>query len=301
MINDPSRLVQFYFHPDNPSSLNAFTSTNFEMINGINNLSITKSVSIEQQNLLGYGNLFPIPNGPSEFNVSFDRSFICKDPLLFLTGKNSLINSYLRQDSDVFWFNNLYLTNYSAGFSVGELPVINTKFVSYDSRNASIIPSLNLFSRVATTESIPPVEYSEIPTLGSIRLTGTCAKGLLETDNIFSFDYSLDIKRLPYFSIGGEYLATVSVETLLPIIINFSINSKISSYCHRKNWPQYCDDSSYKDSNAGKYYDFDILVSGSTLSTYYPIRCAKLISTEMQNSSTSPPEIKRNFIGYYGV
>jgi hypothetical protein len=299
-MNDPS-LVQFYFHPNNPSNINPFTSRNFEMLNGINNLSISKSVSVEQQNLLGYGNVFPIPNAPCEFSVSFDRSFICRDPLLFLTGTSPLINSYLKQDDRIICFNYLFLTNYSAGFSVGELPVINTKFVSYDERNADSIPSLNLFSLQRITQSIPAVPDSQVPNLGSIKITGTCASELLANNNIFSFDYSLDIKRQPYFGIGKR--GAISVETIFPINISFSINSKIASYSNLKTWPGYLDTSYFGSANPndGKYYDFDIVVSGSTLDVSYPVRCAKLISTEIQNSSTSTAEIKRNFIGYYGV
>lgn len=294
-MNDPS-LNQFYFHPSNPITVDQNTSRNFELLNGVNNFSVSKSISIEQQNLLGSSNMFSIPNAACELTVSFDRSYLCKDPLFFLTGSDPLRHSFIKYNLDVLWFNNLYLTSYSAGFSVGELPIINTKFITYESNIANSSLNSSLFNTNYFTYN-PVILDSEIPTLGSISITGTCRDKLLLYNNIFSFDYSLDIKRQPYYSIGSRN--PQNVKFIPPIVINFSVNSKISSYRDDQNfWPRYIEgDISLKDN----YYDFDIMVTGTNVGMTYPIKCAKFISSEIQSSSTTTAEVKRNFIGYYGI
>ena len=305
--------IQFYYHPDNANQILPTTSRTMHLLNGINNFSISKSLSIEQQNLLGVGNLFPVPNSALETSISFDRSFICKDPLLFLTGKNPLYNSYIRYDEKVVYLQHLYLTNYSAGFSVGELPIINTKFSTFldNTANLTAEPRTNYpFFATDFSEYSPPISNFEIPTLGSISIIGNCSEELLYCNNIFSFDYSLEIKRQNFYSVGSR---NPTVHTIYPIIINFSISSKFVCYNDFGTWPTYLRDLKspsfyYKETNyrsvptsTERYYDFDILVTGDTLGISYPIRCAKLISTDIQNPSSTTPEIKKNFIGYYGV
>lgn len=304
--------IQFYYHPDNPNEILQSTTKTLHLVNGINNFSISKSVSIEQQNLLGVGNLFPVPNSAIETSISFDRSFICKDPLLFLTGSKPLYNSYLKYNTKLVCMKDLYLTNYSVGFSIGELPVINTKFSTFLDDTASsysINRNANPFIASQFSEYCPPILNSEIPSLGSIRITGTCAQELMFCNNIFSFDYSLEIRRQNFYSVGSR---NPTVHTIYPMIINFSINSKFVCYREEGTWPAYLADSkstifktndgyTITPTSIDRYYDFDILVSGTTQTIFYPIRCAKLVSSEIQNSSSTTPEIKKNFIGYYGV
>ena len=283
---DPS-LVSFFYSDCTYSN----TCLNYKNLLGINNLSISNSVSFEDPSLLG-SNLLSIPNSACQFNVSFDRSFICSDPLLNYTGLSPIKDSYISSKSSRMYFNDLYLTNYSAGFSVGELPIINTKFTSFSEKNEydRISPFFNPFEIVNSS--------TDVPRLGSITISGEIARNLIMQNGqngIFSFDYSLEIKRQPYYSIG-TYSACVS--TVMPIVINFSVNSKILNQDYSiDNWPKY----KLNTLTFNKFYDFDISVVTQNTNTSFPIRNATLVSTEVQYASTNFPELKRTFIGYYGI
>jgi hypothetical protein len=281
------------------SSLVSFSygvgSNNFQKLFGINNLSICNSISFEQSYLLGGSPMIGIANAPIEFSLSFDRSFIQQDPLLAYTGFNPIPLAYISccGFNQKIKFENLYLNSYSAGFSVGELPVINTKFTTYSDVN-----KLNAIETISQQNSYTP----SIPRLGSIKIIGNSAGEINGFNNIYSFDYSLEIKRQPYYSIGSR---SAEVETILPININFSVNSKIFDVTILdKNFPSYLckgfSTSSYSSFNCN-LYNFEISVSGDGLFTNFPIKNASLVSSEIQYSSNSTPELRRNFIGYYGL
>lgn len=285
-MTDPS-LISFFYSDGTYSSANL----NYKNVLGINDLSISNSISFEDSPFLGAKSIFSLPNSACQFNISFNRSFICTDPLLNYTGSYPIEKSYLSciGDNKRIVFCNLYLTNYSVGFSVGELPIINTKFISYSNLNYhNYTPfGADLLSTEIINSSI------DVPKLGGISIVGTCSNEITNLHNIFSFDYSLEIKREPYYSIGSCF---PNVQTIFPIIINFSVNSKIYDKTISNNtWPK------YQMAPNLKYYNFDISVVGSTQSTYFPIRNATLVSSEIQYQSTNSPEIKRNFIGYYGI
>jgi hypothetical protein len=294
------------------SSLIAFNysvgSNNFKKLFGINNLSISNSISYEQSYLLGGSPMIGVVNSPIEFSLSFDRSFVEKDPLLDYTGLNPISLAYISRcgGNEKIKFQNLYLTNYSAGFSVGELPVINTKFSTYSNVN-----KLNSNDSFVQQNSYT----SSVPRLGSITITGNSAKEINFLNNIYSFDYSLDIKRQPYYSIGSS---AAVVETVMPITINFSVNSKVAGNRLVETssaWPSYlCEElvrlqiggsflpsSSFEVKVPIKLYDFQISVSGDGSNLLFPIKNATLTSSEIQFSSNNTPELKRNFIGYYGL
>lgn len=269
-MNDP-KLQKIYYQCNN----------NLVELNGVNNLSISKNTSFADQFILGGDSSLIQVNAPEQLEVSFDRSFIQADDLFALTGSSPIQKTYIYDSQKFYLINNLYLNTYSAGFSVGELPRINTKFISY---GASIIQNSN-----PTLNIVASANQLDIPKLGSILITGSSSSEINDIHNIFSFDYSLDINRQAFYSVGS--VEPTEVCPIPPIRINFSVSSKM------KDEQSLVQISSRRQNNL----DFDITVSGKSSIMNFPIRKAQLVSSDIILSSSNTLELKRQFIGYYGL
>jgi hypothetical protein len=275
-------------------------SNNWKVIDGISNFSISKNISYDTQ--FGMGGIY-LPssiNCPSTFNFSFDRSFIACDFIFSYTG--ACVNEFKFYDSE-FIYNlcNVFLDAYSASFSVGDLPKINTKFVSYNhdynNKSYSFIsqnPPIAINSIEERENSIK--ETIDIPKLNSIYLSGDANSSIVNNlQNIYSFEYSMNIQRQPFYSIGC-YCPNV-ICSILPITINLTVNSKhkYSSSVMAYNAVPFIPQSTQPNSC------FNILVSGKNYIMDYPINRAKLMNTEIVSSTQDVLDIKRTYIGYYGL
>lgn len=268
---------------NDPSLQKIYYQSNSDLIelDGINNLNVSKNISFSDQFILGGDSSLLQINSPEEVKVSFDRSFIKEDLLLSYTGSSPVSKFYIYDSEKFYLINNLYLNSYSAGFSVGELPRINTQFTAYGEKVIqNSTPLLNIINS----------NYQfDVPKLGSIFITGTSSDEINNIHNIYSFDYSLEMNRQPFYSVG--YLQPKEVCPIYPIKINFTINSKM------KNEIDLINLSSLKQDNL----NFDITVSGSLSIFSLPIRKAQLISSDITMSSSNTLELKRQFIGYYAL
>jgi hypothetical protein len=271
-MNDPSLHRVFY---------KSGVSNYFEL-GGVNNVSLSKATSFSDQYLLGGNYSSTQINSPEQVELSFDRSFIKKDDLLQYTGENPISEAYVYNGKNFYFAKDLYLNSYSVGFSVGELPRISTKFISYGSELAES-PSIPSSSIVST------FTY-DIPKLGSIFLSGPDSSKLANLHNIFSFDYSIEINRQPLFSVGTKI---AQVCPILPLKINFTINSKLAM--------EGSDLSDSFSKSRQQNYNFDITVLGTYGSANFPIRNSQLVSSEITLSNNNTIEMKRQFLGYYGL
>lgn len=269
-MNDPS-LHKIYYK----------SQSSYKELYGVNNLSLSKTTSFSEQYLLGGHYSTTQVNAPEQVELSFDRSFINYDYLFQYTGASALSDIYIYNGAKFYYVKDAYLNSYSAGFSVGELPKISTKFISYG-------------SELMETSSIPSVQQEnlnyDIPKLGSIFLSGYDSDFLFFNDKIFSFEYSIDINRQVFFSIGSK---SAEVCPILPLKINFSINSKLTS-------EQVGMANSFSKSRQ-QNYNFHIAVTGSNSQMTFPIKNAQLISSNINLTNNNTLEFKRQFLGYYGL
>lgn len=264
-------------------------------VGSISNFSISKNIAYENPYVLG-GMISAIQTTfPTPTEISFDRTFMESDFLFQYTGKNPLTSLLLSNGNFFNKLNSLYLTSYTASFSVGELPKINTKFLSFDSSELNFVSD-------ASIQDIVQLNYDSlvIPKLNNIYIIPSDANSqAVETNtNIYSFDYSLNIKRQPYYTIGKKDPNEVC--EILPIEISFSINSKIS------NDQDLLEDNSQLKELANNL-NFTINVSGIDASSNlkflfsYPITNARLVGKEKQIQSSNTLEVRKKYIGYYGL
>lgn len=248
---------------------------------GVNNISVIKNISFAEQYSLGGIYNPTLVNAPQQIEVSIDRNLISNDDLFKYTGDIALKNIYI-YNGGYYYYNisNLYLTSYSIGFSVGEIPRISNKFINYS-------------SEIEEVTSIAGIQNAnknyDIPKLGCTSIDGLDPYGL----NIFSFDYELEMNRQPYFSIGNSNANKVSL--IFPIKINTSINFKLKNETSSIDY--------FTNELKQPNFNFDIKTSGTGVGSAmtFPVKNAQLISSEIVASSNNTLEFKTKFLGYYGL
>ena len=252
-------------------------------LNGINNLLINQNISFETNFLLGGIQSSSSINAPKQIEVTFDRSYMQQDPLIKFTGNNFIEKLLVSNGSQLYEVSNLYLKSYSAGFSVGDVPKINTTFVSFGEK-------INLINSLPYNNIYELNSELDIPKLGSISLSGLRSQTFKESLNIFSFDYSININRQPYYTVGSE--KPTEVCPILPLEISVSINSKL---------PDFSKNTEMVLEKYAKYTEFDIIISGTNSNFSFPFRNGKLINTSIQLANQNTVEVKNNYLGYYGL
>ena len=253
-------------------------------LNGINNLSINESVSFEPSFLLGGLAASSSINSPKQIELTFDRTYTEKDPLINYTGNNFIEKLFVYNGSQYYEISNSYLRNYSAGFSVGDLPKISTSFTSIG-EDVILINNIPSFEIVKLNS-----EFSSVK-LCSIFISGINENNTFkENFNIFSFDYSVNINRQPYYTVGS--CRPTEINLILPLEISTSINSKL---------PNNSINNEIVRDKYSKFTNFDIIISGQYSMFPLPFRNGKLVNTSIQLASQNTVEIKNNYLGYYGL
>lgn len=266
-------------------------SSNYVETDGITNFNVSSSISYESTHMLG-GVQGPLAiNAPYDISIDIEKGYIEKEIIKCFTGISPMECIIVYNGSNYFSVKNAYLTSYTAAFSVGDLPKINSKFIAFSQfpkREASIgFESTNC--------------QTFVPKLGSICLSGINAETnsiLKDNKNIYGFEYSLNIKRQPYYNIGSN--SVVEVSPILPIEISFSISSKV------KNEIALMRDQSIL-SIRPSYLNFSALITCvSPLNVIevrddFLVRNAKITSIEQTMGPNNIMDVKTNFLGYYGI
>jgi hypothetical protein len=260
----------------------------FIELDGINNLSFSKNLSFADQYVLGGSKAPKSINAPQEIQLSFDRSFVQEDFFLNYTGKNPILKFFVFDGNQYYEMSNMYLRSYSAAFSVGDLPKISTAFSSYGSE----IKQVNGLNFNGDYSYISTQKVVDIPNLDSITINGNFNSDFKSKFKIYSFDYSIDINRQVYYSIGSS--EPIEVSPVLPLRITSSINSKIPAGVSNLTQPNFL-------ALNENYIDFSIHVTRPSYTFSFPVTKADLVSIEYQLSSQNTIEVKRNFVGYYGL
>lgn len=278
MILDPS-INKIYYLSGN------LGNKKYIELNDISNFSIQSAVATDNSLMLGMKDNGLYINSPYEVRVTFSRDYLFSDNILNFTGSDPISQLYFYNGKSYFLIKNLYLTNYSSSFSIGNLPTIQNSFVSYGEK----ICKIDFMNE--DYETIQP-EF-DIPNLSSISISGMVGYyDEMPTDNVYEFNYSININRQPFYSIGQT--APIKVETIFPFSVQASVNSLAT-----KEYKNY-EISSYENINL-KYKNFDILVSGNVKTSCFPIRNSILTETNFNLDSNSAMNIQRNYIGYYGL
>lgn len=284
---DPSKYKIYYLSGD-------MYNGRIVELDGINNLIIQRQLSFDNTYAIGGVENALGLNSPKQIEISFDRSYMQKDPLINFTGSSPVLSFWIHNGDGFLSMSNFYLTSYSAAFSVGDLPKISTRFLSFgeDIRYSTVGPTYlyNVNNLIKMSNDL------DVPKLNSISISGLYTDNGIQTDpkknfNIFSFDYNLSINRQPFYSVGS--LTPTEVSLILPIKMNSSINYKLPERATDLN--------QIASSQPPLKINFDIVVSGSKSIFKLPFRNGILTDNEIKLSSQNTIDYKLNLEGLYGL
>jgi hypothetical protein len=268
-------------------------SSSYIAADGITNFNISSSISYENTHMLGGVQGPLMVNAPYDISIDIQKGYMEKEIIKSFTGTSPMECIVVYNGSNFFSVRNAYLTNYTAAFSVGDLPKINSKFTAFSQ-----------FVKKESSLSFPVVDCETFVTrLGSICLSGLNSDAntnfiLKNNKNIYGFEYSLNIKRQPYYNIGSN--SVVEVCPILPIEISFSMNSKVKNEADLMAERSII--SMYPSS-----LNFSALITclspqnSVVIRDDFLVRNAKITSIEQSIGPNNIMDVKTNFVGYYGI
>jgi len=179
-------------------------------LSGINSIDVDYQNAANTTNLLGYEKGVTTIGGPTSQEVSLSWNLIYNDPVISYTGVNHIITGSFNYNNNAsYGFESGYLTSYSVNCAVGSIPKVNASLVVYDELRSGV------------NASGIEIKNVHIPSQGSI--TATCDN--TTTNRVVGFDYSLEMMRKPYYTLGSE--TPVEVKYIPPIKYTASVQLEV--------------------------------------------------------------------------
>ena len=187
-----------------------FVQINGFKLSGVQGVDGEFNVPYVNLQAIGLNTTHNVAQGPLEAQFGVSRYIVGDDPIRYLTGE-FFTTGHLEYGGKTFGFHTGYLTNYNVSVAVGEIPQLQTDFITYGSIGGGISsPTLN------------PAGYPiEITKANSISSTLDEAS----TNRVVSFDYTVNVNREPYYGMGS--LIPFQIDTIYPIEIALSLNVEI--------------------------------------------------------------------------
>jgi hypothetical protein len=244
-------------------------------LSGVNSIDIGYKNAANVANPLGYKKGVTTVGGPTSQTVSLSRSLLFIDPLLDYTGANHIVTGSFNYDNNAsYGFNSGYLTSYSVNCTVGSIPKINASLVVYDELRSGVNASGSITQEIF------------IPSQGSI--TATCDN--TTTNRVVSFDYSLEVARKPYYTVGAE--TPVEVKYIPPIKYTASVQLEVDDVFLESGH------SFLTTGKEEKSVSFNINGRDGTALQSLTIPRASLVDEQISASSDGSVRLTLNYIGH---
>jgi hypothetical protein len=244
-------------------------------LSGIDSIDIGYKNASNIANPLGYQKGVTTIGGPTSQTVSLTRNLLFSDPLLGFTGSAHIVTGSFNYDNNAsYGFNSGYLTSYSVNCAVGSIPKINTSLVVYDELRSGV----NASGTVAQTIFIP--------SQGSI--TATCDN--TTTNRVIGFDYSLEVPRKPYYTVGSE--APVEVKYISPIKYSATVQIEVDDVFLESGY------SFLTTGKEEKSVSFAINGRDGTSLQSLTIPKASLVGEQLSASADGSVRLTLNYIGH---
>jgi hypothetical protein len=244
-------------------------------LSGINSIDIGYQNSSNIAKPLGSTKGVITVAGATNQTVSFSISLIYNDPVLNFTGDSKVMKgSFNYNNNTSYGFESGYLQSYSVNCAVGSVPKVNSSFVVYD----------EMKSGINATGSTPT--SIDIPSQGSI--TATCDYS--STNRVLGFDYSLSVKKIPYYTIGSE--TPVEVKHVNPIEYSASVQIDVDDIFLASGF------SFFEEGRSDKTLSFSVKGRDGTNLQTLSIPKASLVSEQINASADGSVRLTLNYIGH---
>ena len=246
-------------------------------LSGINSLDIGYQNSSNTAKPLGSVRGVTTVAGATSQTLSLSRSLIYNDPLLSMTGSSSVVSASFNYNNNTsYGFESGYLTSYSVNCAVGSVPKVNASLVIYDEMRSGI----NVSGTGTTATTI------RIPSQGSI--TATCDHST--TNRVLGFDYSLSIKKIPYYTIGSE--TPVEVKHINPIEYTAAVQIDVDDIFLASGF------SFFEGGRSDKNLSFSVKGRDGTALQTLTVPNASLVSEQLNASADGSVRLTLNYIGH---
>jgi len=199
-------------------------------ISGIRDLSFSYNVARSPINALGMGHIQSVLAETLQGEISMTRDLIYIDPILNLTGDQSVDGSIIyasdlrESNGQVIGFTSGYLTSYSVNASVGDVPTVDCTFAVFGKMGSGVRLGELDYSGTAPTEVIGFINQSEIKV--------SLEQGT--TNRVTQFSQSFNIERIPIYDLkqktSENYYAPTEVITNSPIEVTTDFTVEVDDY-----------------------------------------------------------------------
>jgi hypothetical protein len=244
-------------------------------LSGVSSIDVGYQNSANITNPLGYGQGVTTIGGPTTQQVSFSRYLIYDDPVLIFTGASEVMKGSFNYDNNAsYGFESGYLNSYSVNCAVGSIPTVNSSFSVYDEMRSGA-------NATGTTDT-----SIFVPSQGSI--TATCDN--TTTNRVVGFDYSLEVVRKPYYTLGSEVPA--EVKYIPPIKYTASVQIEVDDVFLESGY------SFLTSGKEEKSVSFSINGRDGTALQSLTIPKASLVSEKLSASADGSVRLTLNYIGH---
>jgi hypothetical protein len=191
---------------------------NDSLVSGIQDLSISYSNNISPSLSINDNNLNYLASSPITANLDLNYILSSNDPFISYTG-NSPFFGKIEYGNKFFTFSSGYLYNYSIDYKLNEYPKVNVRSL--------------VFGELGTTSGT----FSYAPKLmNNFNISDPCYVDLNLNEANFnrleSFNLSIDVKRVPVYTIGNYLPDNIIIQ--YPINISLDFEFSMSDYNQEK-------------------------------------------------------------------
>ena len=250
-------------------------------LSGIESIDLSHQASSSTAYPLGTRKGITTSTGPVQQSLTLSRYLIYNDPILGLTGDiaPSGINGSIHYADRSYGFKSGHLTNYSVNCAVGTIPKVSANFQIFGEMKSGYSASGTLTH---------PDIY--IPSQGSISLT--CDNGYQDvstTNRIVGFDYSVQSKRKPLFSIGRKNPADVVF--IPPLQYNASVQVEVDDAMLQSGF-------NFLTGRKNRTLLFTINGRDGNLLHNFSVPKASLVAEQLNASADGSLKLTLNYIGH---
>lgn len=255
---------------------------NENQVHGVQDIQASYQMPVDHVKFLGMNSSFYAPDGPKTASLSITSLLTTSNEFYQCTGENGNFGFITKKNNPssniLFGFQSGYLSSYSCGAQIGEIPTVRSSFSIF--QDAGSIPTQGNFN----STSLPSLANTN-----SIEVN----IGDFTTNRVSSFNLGLNINRNANYYVGAS--TPFIVKTIYPIEVTCEFNIAQDNYVLQK-----LSDLSYNLDNVSNFYinikDFNGLPVNFNFSNSL---CYFINSSEDYSASVnSPVGITVRYRGY---
>lgn len=194
---------------------------NQSQVHGIQDIQASYQMPVEHVKFLGMDSSFYTPEGVKSANLSITSLLTTNNDFYNCTGESGNYGFVTKKNNPssniLFGFQSGYLTSYSCGAQIGEIPTVKAAF--------------SIFKDAGSVSSQGNFNSTSLPSVGNTNSIDINI-GDFSTNRVSSFNLTLNINRTANYYIGES--TPFFVKTIYPIEVNCEFNLAQDNYVLQK-------------------------------------------------------------------